>query len=241
MRLSQFQAKGLKTRLGTQFHWFNNNFRDFDHFLESFSSRKRKNVKKERQKVGTHGLRLSVHEGSEITPALWEHFYYFYQRTYLKRSGHGGYLNQDFFNTIAQTMPDQLVMVVAYENDTPIAAALNFRDNEALYGRYWGCEKEFDFLHFEACYYQGIEYCIKHGLKKFDPGAQGEHKISRGFNPIETWSNHWIAHPQFKTAIEDFLVEERKGVLDYIEDCKGLLPFKTAAVQPKQKTIDERN
>ena len=231
----QLQDGGLSSRVGTQFHWFNRSYASFDEFLGTFASRKRKNVRKERKKVDQHNLTIKVHEGSDISDALWEHFFHFYQRTYLKRSGHGGYLNQAFFNAVAKEMPHQLVMMVAYEDERPIAAALNFKDSDTLYGRYWGCEKELDFLHFETCYYQGIEYCIKHGLSRFDPGAQGEHKISRGFTPIETWSNHWIAHPQFKTAIDDFLVQERKGSQQYIQQCKELLPFKAEGIKPVKK------
>ena len=228
----QLQENGLSSRVGTQFHWFNQNYDSFDGFLETFASRKRKNVRKERKKVDQHNLVIKVHEGGDISDALWEHFFHFYQRTYLKRSGHGGYLNQVFFKAVAREMPHQLVMMVAYEEERPIAAALNFKDSDTLYGRYWGCEKELDFLHFETCYYQGIEYCIKQGLSRFDPGAQGEHKISRGFTPIETWSNHWIAHPQFKDAINDFLLQEREGTRQYIQQCKELLPFKAEDIKP---------
>lgn len=237
----ELESGGLSSRVGTQFHWFNRNpvnqkYDSFDEFLSTFASRKRKNVRKERKKVEQHNLTIKIHEGADIDDTLWEYFFHFYQRTYLKRSGHGGYLNQAFFKTVAKEMPQQLVMMVAYEDEKPIAAALNFKDGDTLYGRYWGCEKELDFLHFETCYYQGIEYCIQQGLSRFDPGAQGEHKISRGFTPIETWSNHWIAHPQFKVAIEDFLQQERVGSHQYIQQCRGLLPFKSESVKPAIKT-----
>ncbi|OUS31207.1 GNAT family N-acetyltransferase [Gammaproteobacteria bacterium 45_16_T64] len=213
-------------RIGTQFHWFNQDFSSFDDFLMIFSSRKRKNVRKERKKIQQLDLDIETIEGADITQELWEVFYRFYQATYLKRSGHGGYLTADFFKSIAKVMPDNLVMMVAYESGNPIAAALNFKDENTLYGRYWGCEKEIEFLHFETCYYQGIEYCIQQQLAVFDAGAQGEHKISRGFTPIVTRSNHWIAHPQFGAAIEDFLVQEREGMKRYIGDCELQLPFK---------------
>ena len=231
----QLHIGGLSRRVGTQFHWFNQGYDSFDDFLGTFSSRKRKNVRKERKKVDQHNLTIKVHEGVDINDTLWGHFFHFYQRTYLKRSGHGGYLNHAFFKAVAKEMPHQLVMMVAYEDERPIAAALNFKDSDTLYGRYWGCEKELDFLHFETCYYQGIEYCINQGLSRFDPGAQGEHKISRGFTPIETWSNHWIAHPQFKTAIDDFLVREREGSQQYIQQCKELLPFKAEDITSEKK------
>ena len=145
--------------------------------------------------------------------------------TYAKLSGHGGYLNLEFFQRVGQSMPENIVLVMAKHEGQYIAGALNFRDSNTLYGRYWGCLEQFDFLHFEACYYQGIDYCIKHNLQRFDPGAQGEHKIQRGFTPIETWSNHWIAHPDFSAAINNFLAAENKAMLDYREQATALLPF----------------
>ncbi len=222
----QFQQCGLKSRRGAQYHWFNQSFNHFDDFLASFSSRKRKNLKKERLRVEQQNLRLEVIEGPSISQEVWQRFYYFYQLTYAKRSGHGGYLNQQFFELIANTMAEHLVLVLAYSGSEAIAGALNFRDSSTLYGRYWGCTHEFDFLHFEACYYQGIEYCIENQLQRFDPGAQGEHKIQRGFTPIETWSNHWIAHPDFSNAIEDFLQQDNDAMQGYIQHAKKSLPFK---------------
>lgn len=226
-----FDQLGLSTRCGVQYHWFNHDFNHFDDFLAAFSSRKRKNLNKERRRVAEQGLRLEVIEGADISQQDWQRFYYFYQLTYAKRSGHGGYLSQQFFELIARTMAEHIVLVLAYSDDTgsqAIAGALNFRDSNTLYGRYWGCTMEFDFLHFEACYYQGIEYCIANKLQRFDPGAQGEHKIQRGFIPIETWSNHWVAHPDFRHAIDDFLLRDNEATLQYIEQASAMLPFKTA-------------
>lgn len=229
----RFEQLGLQRRSGAQFHWFNQGFNTFDDFLATFSSRKRKNLKKERRVVTQQNLQLKILEGPEISPELWQRFFYFYQLTYAKRSGHGGYLDKSFFELIADTMPEHLVLVLAYEgssddtgNGEPIAGALNFRDSKTLYGRYWGCIKEYEFLHFEACYYQGIEYCINQGLKRFDPGAQGEHKIQRGFTPITTWSNHWVAHSGFREAIADFLRQENVHTQQYIAEAKTLLPFR---------------
>lgn len=225
----QLAEQQLDARLGTQYHWFNQDFRDFNDFLDTFSSRKRKNLKKERRRVQEQGLRLEILNGPEIDPQLWQRFYYFYQLTYAKRSGHGGYLEQDFFQRIAASMPEHLVLVLAYDDtrDTqPIAGALNFRDSRTLYGRYWGCLAEYDFLHFETCYYQGIDYCIAQRLKRFDPGAQGEHKIQRGFTPILTYSNHWIAHTDFRRAIQDFLRRENHAIQGYLQQASELLPFK---------------
>lgn len=223
-----YQQFELSTRCGTQFHWFNQGFSSFDEFLATFSSRKRKNLRKERRRVEEQNLRLEIIEGPNISPEVWQRFYYFYQLTYAKRSGHGGYLEQAFFEEIASTMAEHLVLVLAYDDidDQAIAGALNFRSSDTLYGRYWGCIREYECLHFEACYYQGIEYCIAEGLRRFDPGAQGEHKIQRGFTPTETWSNHWVAHPGFKEAIDDFLQRDNTGNQHYMAQADSLLPFK---------------
>lgn len=229
---SSLITAGLSSRRGAQFHWFNQDFQSFEEFLATFTSRKRKNLRKERKNVAAQGLSFTILEGDSIDATMWKTFYSFYQGTYLKRSGHGGYLNQDFFESVAKLMPESLVMIVASEKtppnktNTPIAAALFFKGQNTLYGRYWGCIKEVEFLHFETCYYQGIDYCIKNGISKFDPGAQGEHKIQRGFTPIETWSNHWIEDQGFRAAIDDFLNRETDSIGDYIKDCTDLLPFK---------------
>lgn len=228
----RFKQSGFKPRRGSQYHWFNQNFASFDDFLNTFSSRKRKNLKKERRRVEEQNLQLEVIEGADISPEIWQRFYYFYQLTYAKRSGHGGYLNQAFFELIATTMAEHIVLVLAYDNNKDgeaIAGAINFRDSNTLYGRYWGCMVEYEFLHFEACYYQGIEYCIANNLQRFDPGAQGEHKIQRGFTPIETWSNHWIADPAFGAAIDQFIDQDNQSMKGYIAQASEMLPFKKAA------------
>ncbi|MDG1772151.1 MAG: GNAT family N-acetyltransferase [Oceanicoccus sp.] len=228
---NRFEKLGFKPRRGTQYHWFNQGFASFDDFLNTFSSRKRKNLKKERRKVEAQNLQLEIIEGPDISPEIWQRFYYFYQLTYAKRSGHGGYLNQAFFELIAETMAEHIVLVLAYDHNKggeAIAGAINFRDSNTLYGRYWGCMVEYEFLHFEACYYQGIDYCIANGLRRFDPGAQGEHKIQRGFTPIETWSNHWIAEPAFAAAIEDFIAQDNQSMEGYIAQASEMLPFRKA-------------
>lgn len=217
---------GASQRLGCQYHWLNADYESFDDFLSTFSSRKRKNLNKERKRVVQQGIRLTRKHGSEISAEEWRQFYLFYQLTYLKRSGRKGYLNEEFFTMLASEMPEQILMVQAHRDEELIAAALFFEGTDTLYGRYWGCREEFDFLHFEACYYQGIDYAIERGLQRFDPGAQGEHKIQRGFTPLLTWSNHWIALPPFREAIEGFLEEEAPAVRAYLEDAKALLPFK---------------
>ena len=219
-------ADGLHRRAATQFHWFNNGYSCFEDFLAAFNSRKRKSLKKERQRVRDQGLELKTLTGDEIGIKEWEQFYRFYQLTYAKRSGHEGYLSREFFVEAAASMGDQVIMVLAYHDSHAIAGALYFRSSDTLYGRYWGCAREFDCLHFEACYYQGIEYCIANGLQRFDPGAQGEHKIQRGFHPVTTWSNHWIADPQLSTAVGDFTRREENHNENYKEAAARLLPFK---------------
>jgi len=213
-------------RTATQFHWFNEGYASFDEFLATFSSRKRKNLRRERTRVVEQGLTLQTLTGSEISEADWLQFHRFYQQTYAKRSGHGGYLTRDFFLKTAPSLGEKVVMVVAKQSGLAVAAALYFRSADTLYGRYWGCEREFDCLHFEACYYRGIEYCIEHGLQRFDPGAQGEHKIQRGFRPVSTWSNHWIADPQLSAAVGNFTRQEETHTQQYQSQAAELLPFK---------------
>ncbi len=220
--------QNLSRRLGCQFHWFNTqNWETFDGFLESFSSKKRKNVRQERRKVAQQGFSLERIEGTKITSLELEHFYRCYQITYLKR-GRQAYLSLAFFQQLLQQMPEQMMLVIAKDasSHTQVAAALFFYNQTSLYGRYWGSKVEADSLHFEACYYQGIEYCLEKNLTHFDPGTQGEHKISRGFHPVLTYSNHWLAEPAFEKAIKNFVTEEAKGVQQYIQQACKMLPFK---------------
>jgi predicted N-acyltransferase len=217
---------GLPRRSASQFHWFNEGFTSFDDFLATCSSRKRKNLRRERRRVKEQGLELVTLQGEQITPRHWQQFHHFYQMTYAKRSGHGGYLTREFFLETAASMGEQVIMVMAEQADEAVAAALYFRSSDTLYGRYWGSLREYDCLHFEACYYQGIEYCIKEGLGRFDPGAQGEHKIQRGFRPVPTYSNHWIANPQLAQAVADFARQEESQTEEYMAQASSLLPFK---------------
>lgn len=220
-----FEKIGIPARTACQFHWFNRGYSSFDDFLATLNSRKRKNIRRERQKIVERGTRFETIDGSSITVEHWNIFYQFYQSTYMMR-GMQGYLSQDFFSELGQEMPEQLVMIVALDGDKMIAAALFFRNSEKLFGRYWGSSQDYQFLHFETCYYQGQEYCIQHNLKSFDSGAQGEHKIQRGFEPIITYSNHWIANEGFATAINKFLDEERPHIERYQREASSLLPFK---------------
>lgn len=220
------ESLGLHTRHAVQFHWHNRNYRDFDDFLATFSSRKRKALRRERRRVTEQGIALRTLTGDEISAADWQTFHRFYQLTYAKRSGHGGYLTREFFTRTAAGLGAQVVMVLAEQGGRDIAGALYFRSGDTLFGRYWGCEEELDCLHFEACYYRGIEYCIEQGLQRFDPGAQGEHKIQRGFEPTRTLSSHWIAHPELSRAVGDFTREEQVHVEAYRREAATLLPFR---------------
>jgi predicted N-acyltransferase len=222
----QLETLGATTRVGSQFHWFNRGYGSFDDFLGEFNSRKRKSLKRERRRVREQGISLETLEGADVGEADWERFYRFYQMTYAKRSGHGGYLNREFFLQVGDNLPERCVMVVARLEGKPIAGSLCFRSENTLFGRYWGCVEELDCLHFEACYYQGIDYCIRNGLERFDPGAQGEHKIQRGFEPIRTRSSHWIADPGFARAIADFTRRESLHTDAYIDQASSYLPFR---------------
>lgn len=216
---------GLMQRTGCQFHWFNRGYQDFEHFLASMSSRKRKNIRKERAAIAETKLRFDTLPGAEVAAADWRHFHRFYQSTYAAR-GQRGYLSLQFFLRLAAVMPDKLVLSLVRDGSETIAGALFLRDQGKLYGRYWGCRREYQFLHFETCFYRGIDYSIAHGLGSFDAGAQGEHKIQRGFEPVTTWSNHWIRNEAFATAIRDFLDRERPYIETYREQAAGLLPFR---------------
>lgn len=232
LELNPYITSGFSLRTSYSFHWFNNNYKSFDNFLLDLTSRQRKNLKKERSKIAHQKILLERLSGEEINEETWSNFYQFYQLTYLKR-GMQAYLNLDFFLEIASLMPQSLLLVIAKDisNNNLVAGALNFLDSKNLYGRYWGCIEEFDSLHFETCYYQGIEFCIEKEMQKFDPGVQGEHKIKRGFLPVETYSAHWIGDLRFKSAIDDFLLREREHILDYNERCKSLIPFKSSVIE----------
>lgn len=220
----------LRSRIDCQFHWFNQGFTSFADFLDTFNARKRKNLKKERRKIVEQSIHVSMLEGHLLTTEDWQQFYRLYQRTYLKRSGHTGYLNEGFFQLLGRDLPHNIVMAKAVRDGEWIAAALYMRDDKTLYGRYWGATEEFDGLHFECCYYQGIEYAIAKGIQRFDPGAQGEHKIARGFTPVFTASLHHIEHPAFDRAISDFLQQEQRHIVKYCQQARSELPFKDGAV-----------
>ncbi|MCQ8104817.1 GNAT family N-acetyltransferase [Methylomonas sp. SURF-2] len=227
-QLAQLQQSGLSIRSGVQFQWFNRGYGDFADYLQTLSAGKRKMIKRERRKVAEQGIEMLRIPGPQITEAQWRAFYRFYSQTYLKRRGQP-YLNPDFFQRIAAAMAEQCLLILAVKDQAYVGAALSFVGEDCLYGRYWGCQEEYNALHFEACYYQGLDYCIEHGLQRFDSGAQGEHKISRGFEPVTTYSAHWIKHPAFAQVIDDFVKREQVGVRQYREAAAGYLPFKQDA------------
>ena len=217
------ESSDLLIREGVQYHWFNRDYQSFDHYLDQLKSRKRKEIRKERNRTAEFDF---IHlNGNKISDEQLKLFYHFYALTYFKR-GRNPYLPEAFFRQLCETMPEQLLFVFAYLEENAVAAALSLQDSETLYGRYWGCEDEYHSLHFETCYYQGLDHCIVKRLKRFDPGAQGEHKIQRGFEPITTHSVHFIAHPQFREVIGEFCNEERDYLAETRKQLAQYLPFK---------------
>jgi len=209
-------------RFDYQFHWKNKNYQSFDDFLAELSSKKRKNIKQERRKVRDQNIQIKTFNGTELDEEQWKKIYYFYTITFMKKSG-SATLSLEFFKAIAK----RLLIIFAYHNEQAVAGAICIEGKDTLYGRHWGCFEEFDSLHFEVCYYTGIEYCINKGLKTFEPGAQGEHKIARGFLPVKTQSTHWVAHPEFKRILKDHLQREAQALESYGEDLMAASPFKS--------------
>lgn len=232
---ARLQARGFMLRKGVQFHWHNHGYRDFDDFLGRFTAHKRKKLKRERRRIVEQGIELRVVHGHEASDHEWEIAHQFYASTFDRKSGTAT-LSLGFFREIGNTMGDRVVLIFAYHQGQAVACAINLRGADALYGRHWGCNAEYHSLHFEACYYQGIDYCIRHGLKLFEPGAQGEHKISRGFLPATTWSAHWIANEQFRTAIADYLQREERAMFDYQDELCEHSPYRTDAFDCELKT-----
>ncbi|MGV6807903.1 MAG: GNAT family N-acetyltransferase [bacterium] len=231
--LAMWNHPELLHRTGIQYHWFNQGYHHFDEFLSALKSRKRKMIRREREGAVTRHLEIKRFGGNELEPELWRFFYHLYLDTYLKRSGTAGYLNEQFFDLLSQCMADQLTVIIAFQGGSPVAGSLFFQDQNTLYGRYWGCLKDFQFLHFELCYYQGIELAIDLNLKRFDAGAQGEHKLARGFHPRLTHSLHYIRQPGFRAAIADFLKRERRHVDALITHAATLLPYRSGDTHNK--------
>ena len=210
-QVALFETAGWLIRSDIQFHWFNRDYACFDDFLGALSSRKRKAIRKERA-TAQEGVEICAFTGGEIRPEHWDSFWQFYQDTGSRKWGRP-YLTREAFDLLGETMGEDIVLMLAFINGTPVAGALNFLGREALYGRYWGCTFDKPFLHFELCYYQAIELAIERGLARVEAGAQGPHKLARGYQPVQTYSAHWIADPGFRAAIEDFLERERAGVV----------------------------
>ena len=212
-------------RIGCQFHWHNRGYRDFQDFLDSLASRKRKQLRQEREQVMGQGIAFEWREGHQLSETEWDFVYACYANTYHVR-GQAPYLTRDFFSLLAERMPASIRVVLAEQNGRPVAMAFSLIGGDGLYGRYWGCLDAFDRLHFETCFYQGIEQAIAAGLSRFDAGAQGEHKLIRGFEPVITRSWHYLAHPGLRAAVSDFLAQERLGVLRYAEAAREALPYR---------------
>jgi len=218
---------GFLPRIGEQFHWFNRGYKSFDDFLAALSSRKRKAIRRERRDATAGGLVIRHLIGNAITEKHWDAFWLFYQDTGARKWGHP-YLTHNFFRRVATTMSDRLVFIVAERNGEPVAGALNFIGGDALYGRYWGCIEDIPFLHFELCYYQAVEFAIRNGLARIEAGAQGEHKIARGYEPRPTYSAHWIADGSFREAVARYLEAEREQTGLEIEALKAYMPYRRA-------------
>ena len=218
--------EGMLGREAVQFHWHNRGYGDFDDFLATLRASRRKNIRRERRRVAEQGVELRRDVGDQISGDLWSGFYRCYQRTYEKRSGHSGYLNADFFARLLESMRDKLMLVSATRSGQLVGSALFLFDSQRLYGRYWGALEPIDCLHFEACFYQGIEFAVERGLSLFDPGTQGEHKLLRGFEPTRTHSCHWLADHRFQNALGEWLLREEQGVGAYEESARDYLPFR---------------
>ncbi len=221
----QLRALGLMERVGCQYHWRNRGYAGFETFLEALTSKRRKNIRRERRLVREAGIRIQVLHGPEVSDAQWKQFAYFYAKTFRERYSLPT-LNESFFKEVGRTLGRRVILVLAHDDAECVAGALLYRGGSVLYGRHWGCLRDYDSLHFEVCFYQGIEYCIREGLQRFEPGAQGEHKIWRGFMPTLTYSQHWIAHPGFGAAIGEFLEKEKPAILDYAKTLTEGSPYR---------------
>jgi predicted N-acyltransferase len=221
----RLESAGLMLRRTVQFHWENAGYADFEAFLARMSHQRRKNIRQERRRVRDAGVAFRWLRGAEIGEREWAFFHRCYANTY---AAHGmrPYLNLEFFLRVGQAMPESFLLVLAERRGAPLAAALDVVAGDTLYGRYWGAVEHVPLLHFEACYYQAIEYAIAHGLARFEGGAQGEHKLFRGLLPTETLSAHWLAHARFARAVEDYLEREAAGVARYVNELNEHTPFK---------------
>ncbi len=216
---------GWLQRLGMQFHWENAGYASFDDFLGALSSRKRKGLRRERRDANAAGLQFRTLQGHEITARHWKAFHRFYMSTVDRKWG-SAYLTERFFPLLSERLGDKVVLMLAEQDGQPVAGALNLLGRDALYGRNWGCIGDWPFLHFELCYYRAIDFAIEHGLKRVEAGAQGEHKIQRGYLPRPTYSAHWIEHPGLRAAVSDYLRQERPARLEEMQALSALSPYR---------------
>src|SRR5439155_20487591 len=223
---AECERRGWLIRHGTQYHWLNRGYESFEDFLDSLTSRKRKALRKERA-TARDGLEFRILRGAEIGPAEWDAMWAFYQDTGSRKWG-SPYLTRNFFDLVGERMGDRLLLFLAYRGSRPIAGALNFIGPDTLYGRYWGCTDEAPFLHFELCYYRAVEWAIEHGLASVQAGAQGEHKLGRGYEPVITRSAHFIPNRSFRDAVADFLETERAAIAQEIDWLRRDLPYRSS-------------
>ena len=216
---------GFLPRIGEQYHWKNEGYETFDDFLDALSSRKRKNIRKEREKANSHGIRIETLVGADIKTGHWDAFYQFYTNTSDRKWGQA-YLTRAFFDLLSERMGDAVVLVMGFDDERPVCGAINLKGGNALFGRNWGAAVDLPMLHFECCYYRAIDFAIAHKLAWVEAGAQGQHKIQRGYLPRPTYSAHWIADPGFRTAVARFLDEEREAVAQHIEALEDFGPFR---------------
>ena len=221
-----FAGLKMMVRHGVQFHWVNEGDTNFEQYLQRMNHAKRKKIKQERRRVQETGITFRWVEGAAITAQDWAFFAKCYTHTYMEHHN-TPYLNLAFFQRIGATMPENLLLIIAMREGRDIGASFNVRNQTRLYGRYWGALEHHPMLHFEACYYQTIEYCLARGIQVFEGGAQGQHKMARGLMPVQTCSYHWLAHPSFASAVEDFLARETSGIANYIDELKEHAPFRT--------------
>jgi predicted N-acyltransferase len=224
-QLEALRADGLSLRQDCQFHWFDEGYGDFEGFLGALTAEKRKKFRRERRRVREAGISFEWLRGEEISAVLLDEIYDFYASSFLRR-GMDPYFPPAFWALLLERMPESIRVVLARKDGAAVAAAIFFVGGDVLYGRYWGCLQDYHSLHFETCFYQGIELALAEGCHRFEPGAQGEHKLRRGFRPVPTWSAHWLAHPAFARAIDAWLGRERQHVAAYIEAAAQHLPFR---------------
>jgi predicted N-acyltransferase len=221
-----FTRKGLMQRLTCQFHWRNRGYRDFQDFLDSLTSKRRKEIRRERRQVLDSRIDIEVLRGDEINEEQWQAFYRFYCSTFHRRWGNPR-LTLDFFRSLSHALPEHTLLVLASQGRKYVAGAISMVGSDTVYGRHWGCSEHYPFLHFELCYYQTIEFCIEHGLKNVDAGVQGEHKLSRGFEPVAASSFHWIRHTGFREAVQDYLQREEREMTAYLAGLSDHLPYRS--------------